>query len=148
MGNKVWKEGWAGGGASLAPGGCGRGCDGRLIGGERDRNPEGKTAARDLSQIVEIGHMHAPLVRLDDGAAQIQPYAHAVVLGGEKSFVYDKFEGNVVVEVYTIYLPNGFIANELHKMTVDGNESGTICGYIDRNSDFVKTRQYKNRFKK
>lgn len=52
--------------------------------------------------------------------------------------VYDKFEGSVVAEVYTIYLPNGFIANELHKMTVGGNESGTNCGYIDRNSGFVK----------
>lgn len=57
--------------------------------------------------------------------------------------VYDKFEGSVVAEVYTIYLPNGFIANELHKMTVGGNESGTNCGYIDWNSGFILRDQIK-----
>ncbi|QKG28721.1 hypothetical protein [Campylobacter sp. RM16187] len=57
--------------------------------------------------------------------------------------VYNKFQGSVVAEVYTIYLPNGFIANELHKMTVGGNESGINCGYIDWNSGFILRDQIK-----
>ena len=35
------------------------------------------------------------------------------------------------------------IANELHKMTVGGNESGINCGYIDWNSGFILRDQIK-----
>jgi hypothetical protein len=55
--------------------------------GRADRKPEREPAAHDPAGIVEVLGVDPALVRLDDGAAQVQADAHAFALGREEGLV-------------------------------------------------------------